>query len=306
MAKDKITEYDATASNNTVCGDVNIAENSALPSDMNNFAREIMSHLKEGLGSGTPLYVDQTNNRLGINISSPSVPLHLKDGNPRIRLEDSDASSHSEIQSNGQGDLILKADPDNNGSSTQISFETDGSERMRIDTSGNLLVGTTSTTIDTSNYGHFIASNGQYKHARNANSTQYVTRVFGNAGNFNIAGDGDATNTNNSYAGISDRTLKENIENANSQWDDIKAIEIKNYNLIEYPNKRYLGVIAQDLEETGMSSLVKTDEDGIKSVKYSILYMKAVKALQEAMTRIETLETANTALEARITALETA
>jgi len=67
MAKDKITEYDATANNNTVCGDVNIAENSALPSDMNNFAREIMSHLKEGLGSGTPLYVDQTNNRVGIN-----------------------------------------------------------------------------------------------------------------------------------------------------------------------------------------------------------------------------------------------
>ena len=27
-----------------------------------------------------------------------------------------------------------------------------------------------------------------------------------------------------------------------------------------------------------------------KAVKYSILYMKAVKALQEAMTRIETLE----------------
>ena len=27
-----------------------------------------------------------------------------------------------------------------------------------------------------------------------------------------------------------------------------------------------------------------------KSVKYSVLYMKAIKALQEAMTRIETLE----------------
>ena len=80
MAKDKITEYDATASNNTVCGDVNIAENSALPSDMNNFAREIMSHLKEGLGSGTPLYVDQTNNRLGINTSSPSVDLDISGG----------------------------------------------------------------------------------------------------------------------------------------------------------------------------------------------------------------------------------
>ena len=41
-----------------------------------------------------------------------------------------------------------------------------------------------------------------------------------------------------------------------------------------------------------------------KSVKYSILYMKAVKALQEAMTRIEALETKNDALEARIKKLE--
>lgn len=46
MARDKLTEYSATASENTVCGDVNIAENSALPSDLNNFAREVMSHLK--------------------------------------------------------------------------------------------------------------------------------------------------------------------------------------------------------------------------------------------------------------------
>ena len=41
MAKDKLTEYDATANNNTVVGDVNLAENSALPSDMNNAVREI-------------------------------------------------------------------------------------------------------------------------------------------------------------------------------------------------------------------------------------------------------------------------
>ena len=35
----------------------------------------------------------------------------------------------------------------------------------------------------------------------------------------------------------------------------------------------------------------------VKTVKYSVLYMKAIKALQEAMTRIETLE-------ARVTELE--
>mgnify|MGYP003679359916 FL=1 len=65
-----------------------------------------------------------------------------------------------------------------------------------------------------------------------------------------------------------------------------------------------LGVISQELEASGMNGLVKekdadeyqiaynSDLDGqkVKRVKYSVLYMKAIKALQEAMTRIETLE----------------
>ena len=35
---------------------------------------------------------------------------------------------------------------------------------------------------------------------------------------------------------------------------------------------------------------IKEIKEKVKSIKYSVLYMKAVKALQEAMTRIETLE----------------
>ena len=69
-----------------------------------------------------------------------------------------------------------------------------------------------------------------------------------------------------------------------------------------------LGLIAQEVETAGMNGLVKenpdingeTNEDlgtTTKSIKYSVLYMKAVKALQEAMTRIETLEAKVTALE---------
>lgn len=81
MAKDKLTEYDATAANNTVVGDVNLAENSALPSDMNNAVRELMSHQKEAFGSGTPLYVDQTNNKVGIGTSSPGANLDINGGN---------------------------------------------------------------------------------------------------------------------------------------------------------------------------------------------------------------------------------
>jgi predicted nuclease with TOPRIM domain len=53
-----------------------------------------------------------------------------------------------------------------------------------------------------------------------------------------------------------------------------------------------MGVIAQELELIS-PGLVKTsteDEMGIKSVKTSIMYMKGMKALQEAMERIEELE----------------
>ena len=42
---------------------------------------------------------------------------------------------------------------------------------------------------------------------------------------------------------------------------------------------------------------VKTITAQVKSVNYSILYMKAIKALQEAMTKIEDLQ-------ARVTTLE--
>ena len=41
---------------------------------------------------------------------------------------------------------------------------------------------------------------------------------------------------------------------------------------------------------------IKEIKDQVKAVKYSILYMKAIKALQEAMARIETLESEVTAL----------
>ena len=73
------------------------------------------------------------------------------------------------------------------------------------------------------------------------------------------------------------------------QIDDIMAVKVRSYTLNE-TGETHIGVVAQELEASGMSGLVQEDEEGMKSVKYSILYMKAIKALQEAVTRIETLE----------------
>jgi hypothetical protein len=133
---------------------------------------------------------------------------------------------------------------------------------------------------------------------------------------FRVYSDGDVVNHDNSYGSISDERIKSNIVDANSQWDDIKALKIRNYkkndDIAQYGDKAWvqLGVIAQELEAAGMDKCVKqevlytsddqevainkTAKEGdikeYKSVKYSILYMKAIKALQEAMAKIEALE----------------
>jgi len=124
---------------------------------------------------------------------------------------------------------------------------------------------------------------------------------------FEVKTNGDVINTNNSYGAISDVKLKENIVDANSQWDDLKALQVRNYNLKEGQTHTQIGLIAQEVELVSpglVSESPDRDEDGndlgtvTKSVNYSVLYMKAVKALQEAMERIETLEAKVAALEA--------
>ena len=118
--------------------------------------------------------------------------------------------------------------------------------------------------------------------------------MISSSAKFIVNGDGNVTNANNSYGSISDVSLKENIVDANSQWDDIKNIRVRNYNFKESTGQQthtQIGVVAQELETVSPNLVEVSDKDGMKNVQYSVLYMKSVKALQEAMTRIEILET---------------
>ena len=136
----------------------------------------------------------------------------------------------------------------------------------------------------------------------NNGSNWFIHAIGNTTSRFKVFTNGNVVNTNNSYGSISDEKLKENIVDSGSQWDDIKALKVRKYSLkedkLDAPNK--LGVIAQELETANMNGLVLDTPDVdkdlkdlgtvTKTVNYSILYMKAVKALQEAMTRIEALE----------------
>lgn len=213
----------------------------------------------------------------------------------------------------GNGALVFKT---SNGGSL--------SERMRIEENGRLLLkGQTSVPSAVTSAGD---ADGLFLYAATGAGTArlgmwidgdggtgdlpFVVANASSAPKCVIYGDGDIANVNNRYEAYSDASLKQDIVDANPQWDDIKAVQLRNFRLIADVEENgddalvHLGVVAQELEAAGMTGLVKTVDDQPKRVAASILYMKSIGALQEAMARIETLETTNSDLIARIEALE--
>ena len=215
-------------------------------------------------------------------------------------------------------------------------------EKMRFNSKGYLKVTSTGTYNDlgadnhefingTINNNSFFVANTNTSYAgatlvrincnRTTTNASYnlIGATNGNStGEFLVRDSGNVQNTNNSYTGTSDIKLKQDIIDASSQWEDIKQMRIRKFRFKKQveqdENAPYLlGVIAQELELVSPNLVDEAlDFDGTgeevisttKSVKYSIIYMKAVKALQEAMAKIETLETTIETLTTRITALE--
>jgi len=122
-----------------------------------------------------------------------------------------------------------------------------------------------------------------------------------------IYSDGDLANHDGVYGTISDERLKQDIVDAPSQWNDLKAVRFRKYRMktdveANPDAPALLGVVAQELEQTSPGLIDEhPNEDGTttKTVKSSILLMKAAVALQEAMTRIEQLEAKVAALESK-------
>jgi hypothetical protein len=164
---------------------------------------------------------------------------------------------------------------------------------------GEVLVGTTSNTINSSNFGIRLAPDGTFQNSRNAGGGSSVMNVYGNAGQMLVYGNGNIQNTNGSYGTISDLRLKDNITDSTNKLEDLLKVRIVNYNLKEFPEQKLIGVVAQELEQVFPSlvdELIDKDEEGndlettTKSVKMSVFVPILIKAIQEMNTKIIELE----------------
>jgi hypothetical protein len=201
--------------------------------------------------------------------------------------------------------------------SQHILFQTNNTERARINSAGSLLLGTTNTElhVNTTDFGFaYLNGNGAQRLATNHLSTALITNkvnyVSGATNHIqfrengairgSITSDGSSTSYNTS----SDYRLKENVTDLTGATDRLTQIPVHRFNFITNPDRTVDGFLAHEVQAvipeavTGEKDAV--DEDGnpeYQAIDQSKLVPLLTAALQEALTEINNLKTRVTALE---------
>jgi hypothetical protein len=238
------------------------------------------------------------------------------------------ASDGSELVECASIRATIDGTPGTNDMPARLTFSTtaDGAssptERMRIGSNGSVQIGSTgqiatelfrvtsgnSWAASIENTRNVSGDRALYlSMATNTNNTSsyFIDCSTATVGaKFYVYGNG-------TYGTVSDVNLKKNIETTRDGYlEDIQQLRVVKYNwkTDEDNAPKELGWIAQELAEVfpGLVQDSQPDADGntVKEVKTSVLQFILLKALQEAASKIETLESNNASLEARLTALE--
>ena len=265
------------------------------------------------------LLVGATSNAAITGFSGSATGQAIQGGLPVLALVDSDdTTNYVSWLANSGGTTYLYS----KHSSSPLIFGAANTERARITSGGYFKASNNGAyTGISSSYHEFYqtadsvallvrATNGSYTSSvleingdrATTNATYNLISAYNGpiSGQFIVRDSGNAVNTTGTYGTISDQKLKQDIVDAGSQWADIKAVRFRKFKMKnDSTGLLQLGVVAQELEQTSPGLVEEhTDRDRegndlgttTKSVKTSVLLMKAAVALQEAMARIEKLE----------------
>ena len=207
-------------------------------------------------------------------------------------------------------------------SSNNMTFITASTERARIDSSGNLLVGQTSP-VASEKFGVTNAANGPAINGYNSNAslnsqvlnliadrnttngTFFAIRYYNNgaaANKFYVQDGGQIYSTSTTITAISDETLKTNIKPLETGLNEILKLQPRRFDWIDESDKNVAGFIAQEVESI-LPDLVKdyaySDTETKKALKMGDMIPTLVKAIQEQQTLINNLTTRLNALEGK-------
>ena len=256
------------------------------------------------------LYVDSTNNRVGIGTSSPADPLQISHATTsRMRFSETTNSltlnvgqwsAKNRIEGSGGSDLIIS----NYDASNPIAFYTGSGggnvERMRIDSSGSLLAG--KTGLDTTNAGLWINSNiangyGRINFIKGTSSGTGATASCGFYYNGTSVGTIVNTSTATAFNTSSDYRLKENVSPMSGSIDRLKQLKPSTWSW-KLDGSHGEGFLAHEAQTvvpeaiTGTHNEVDDDDNPVyQGIDQSKLVPLLTAALQEAITKIEDLET---------------
>ena len=180
------------------------------------------------------------------------------------------------------------------GSNT-LAFETGYTERMRINSSGELHSSSYTTDGWWLRQGATGSASTPMMRFR-ASSTDPRYHIEFSQGTSTV-GSISSTSGGTTYATSSDYRLKENVVPLTGAADRVKQLQVHRFNFIADPDKTVDGFIAHEAQAVVPEAVTGThdevDDDGnpvYQGIDQSKLVPLLTAALQEALQRIETLE----------------